>query len=117
MGGRDVPEVRAVEPRTASEQSAYDKWLDQTSDRESATNDRTHGAEGVIPPQLWVVLFIIAVIIVGFVLFFADSGEHATGAGDADGIGRRGVLRDAAARSVRSTAPTSQRAAGSNRSR
>ena len=38
--------LRGVEPRTASEQSAYDKWLDQTSTREEARRDRVHGAAG-----------------------------------------------------------------------
>jgi hypothetical protein len=67
--------VRTVEPRTASEQSAYAKWLDQTSDRESARNDRMHGAVGVIPAPLWVVLLFISVVIFVFMLFFADRGE------------------------------------------
>ena len=52
--------VRKVEPQTASEQSAYDKWLEQTSTREAARQDRVHGAVGVIPIQLWIVLFFIA---------------------------------------------------------
>ena len=34
------------------------KWLDQRSDREEARADRTHGAEGVIPLPLWIVLFL-----------------------------------------------------------
>ena len=69
--------LRTTKATTPEEQSAYDKWIDQTSDREVATNDRIHGAEGVIPIQLWVVLFLIAAIIIIFILFFADSGEHA----------------------------------------
>ena len=40
-------------------------------------SDRTHGAEGVIPLPLWIVLFLSAAIIFVFMLFFADSGEHA----------------------------------------
>ena len=35
--------VRTVEPQTAREQSAYDKWLEQTSTREEARLDRVHG--------------------------------------------------------------------------
>ena len=38
--------LQTVEPRSASEQTAYDKWFDQVSDREAARSDRTHGAEG-----------------------------------------------------------------------
>jgi hypothetical protein len=69
--------IRAVEPRSASEQAAYAKWLDQRSDRQDARADRTHGAEGVIPVPLWIVLFLSAAIIFVFMLFFADSAERA----------------------------------------
>ena len=68
--------IRAGEPRSASEQAAYSKWLDQTSDREDARADRTHGAEGVIPPYLWIVLFLTAAVIFGYMLFFADRAER-----------------------------------------
>ena len=67
--------LKTVEPKTASEQAAYAKWLDQRSDRESARQDRIHGAEGVIPVPLWIVLLLSAVIIFVFMLFFADSAE------------------------------------------
>ena len=69
--------LETVQPRTASQQSAYDKWLDQTSAREEARRDRVHGAVGVIPAALWIVLFFIAAVIFVFTLFFADSGERA----------------------------------------
>jgi len=69
--------LKTVEPRSPSEQAAYGKWLDQRTDRESARADRTHGAEGVIPTPLWIVLFLSAGIIGVFMLFFADRGEHA----------------------------------------
>jgi hypothetical protein len=64
-----------IDPQSPSEQAAYSKWLDQTSDRESARQDRIHGAVGVIPTPLWIILFTISVIIFVYVLFFADSGE------------------------------------------
>ena len=69
--------LKTVEPKTATEQSAYDKWLDQTSTREEARRDRVHGAVGVIPAPLWVVLFFISAVIFAYMLFFADSGERA----------------------------------------
>ena len=69
--------LRTVEPQSDTEQSAYDKWLDQTSSREEARNDRVHGAAGVIPTPLWFVLFFAAAVIFVFMLFFADSGERA----------------------------------------
>lgn len=69
--------LRTVEPQTATEQSAYDHWLNQTSAREAARNDRIHGAIGVIPTPLWIVLLFSAGLIFVFMLFFADSGERA----------------------------------------
>jgi hypothetical protein len=69
--------LQTVEPQSDTEQSAYDKWLDQTSAREEARNDRIHGAVGVIPTPLWVVLFFTAGLIFVYMLFFADSAERA----------------------------------------
>jgi hypothetical protein len=69
--------LKTVQPHSASEQAAYGKWLDQRTDRENARADRTHGAEGVIPTPLWIVLVLSAVMIFIFMLFFADSGERA----------------------------------------
>jgi hypothetical protein len=65
----------ATEPRSASEQAAYSKYLDERSDREDARADRAHGAEGVIPAPVWIVLFLSAGILFVFMLFFADPGE------------------------------------------
>ncbi len=67
--------LRLVNPKSASEQAAYGKWLDQTSDREAGRRDRLHGAEGIIPTSIWLVLFLIAGVVFTFMLFFADSGE------------------------------------------
>jgi hypothetical protein len=69
--------LQDVQPSTASEQSAYDKWLEQTSTREEARLDRIHGAVGVIPTPLWIVLFVIAGVIFVYMLFFADRSERA----------------------------------------
>jgi hypothetical protein len=68
---------KTVQPKTASEQAAYGKWIDQTSDREAARIDRIHGAVGVIPSPLWVALLLISVVVFVFMLFFADPGEGA----------------------------------------
>ncbi len=69
--------IRRVDARTALEQAALGKWLDQTADREQARQDRIHGAEGVIPTPLWGVLLFGAAVIFVYMLFFADSGERA----------------------------------------
>ncbi len=70
-------DLRATQPRSASEQAAYAKYLDERSDREDARADRAHGAQGVIPAPVWIVLFLSAAILFLFMLFFADPGESA----------------------------------------
>jgi len=69
--------LQTIEPRAASEQSAYDAWLAQTSEREEARRDRVHAAEGIVPLPVWPVLFFSAALILVYLLFFADSGESA----------------------------------------
>ena len=64
------------EPSTPSAQSAYDKSLELTSTREEARRDRIHGAQGVIPTPLWIVLIVISAVIFVYMLFFADSAER-----------------------------------------
>jgi hypothetical protein len=69
--------LRLTNPTSAGEQNAYSKWLDQTSDREQARSDRLHGAEGIIPTSIWIVLFLVAGVVFAYMLFFADSAELA----------------------------------------
>jgi hypothetical protein len=69
--------LKLANPTTPAQQSAYDKWLDQTSDREEARRDRIHGAAGIIPASVWLVLFLTAGVVFVYMLFFADSGERA----------------------------------------
>ena len=69
--------LKLAKPKTSAEDAAYGKWLDQTSDREAARRDRVHGAAGIIPTSVWLVLFFTAAIVFAFMLFFADSGERA----------------------------------------
>lgn len=66
-----------IQPTTATEQSAYDRWMDQTVDREQARTARVHGAEGIIPAPVWLALFLISAVIFLFLLFFADPAEGA----------------------------------------
>jgi Protein of unknown function (DUF4239) len=73
--------VRQFQPQTPVQESAFDKWLDHTADREAARIDRVHGAEGVIPSPLWIVLILLSIVIVGYTLFFADSAERAVSQG------------------------------------
>lgn len=68
--------LRTTDPRSATEQAAYSKYLDQRADQQMARQDRVHGAEGVIPTPLWFVLGLSAAILFVYMLFFADSGER-----------------------------------------
>jgi hypothetical protein len=69
--------LKIADPKTATEQSAYDRWLDQTSDREEARRDRIHGAAGIVPDSIWIVLLLTAAVVFAYMLFFADSAERA----------------------------------------
>jgi hypothetical protein len=69
--------LKLANPKTSTEQSAYDKWLDQTSDREEGRRDRIHGAAGIVPTSLWIILFLTAGVLFTYMLFFADSAEFA----------------------------------------
>ncbi len=67
--------ISLVDPETAAEQSAYDRWMSQTADREQARISRIHGAEGIIPLPVWLVLFVISGVVFAYLLFFADPAE------------------------------------------
>jgi hypothetical protein len=70
--------MKAADPQSAAEQSAYDRWMDQTTERQQARVARIHGAEGIIPLPLWLALFVISGVLFVYMLFFADRGEGAT---------------------------------------
>lgn len=76
-GGELFKTISTVKPRSATEQSAYDRFMDETADRQQARIDRVHGAEGIIPAPLWLVLFVISGVIFTYMLFFADRAEGA----------------------------------------
>ncbi len=66
----------AIQPRTAAQQAAYSKWLDQTSGREQARLDRIEGVQDVIPTPLWYILLLSAGIVLVYTFFFADRSER-----------------------------------------
>jgi hypothetical protein len=68
--------LQSVRTDTPEEEAAYGKWLDQTSERQQSRLDRLHGGEGILPGPLWIALALMAIIIFGFMLFFADSDER-----------------------------------------
>jgi hypothetical protein len=68
--------LKKADPQNAVEETAFGKWFDQTSERQSARSDRIHGAEGVIPRAVWIGLFFMGAVLFVFMMFFADSGER-----------------------------------------
>ncbi|MFS0702645.1 hypothetical protein AB6N24_21930 [Cellulomonas sp. 179-A 4D5 NHS] len=73
--------LRGVVPATDVEQSAYDRWMEQSDERQLARQSRVHGAEGLIPLPLWMVLFAVSAVIFVYLLFLADSAERAVSQG------------------------------------
>ena len=69
--------LQGVELELPVEEAAYGKWLDQTSTREQARQDRIHGAAGVMPTPMWIALFFISAIVLAYLFGFADSSERA----------------------------------------
>ena len=67
--------IRQIEPVSNRSQAAYGQWLSQTSDREQGRLDRVHGASGVMPTPLWIVLFVLSALLFVYMLFFADPSE------------------------------------------
>ena len=68
--------LQGIELATPNEEAAYGKWLDQTSVREEARQDRIHGAAGLMPAPLWIGLFFITGIVTLYLFGFADSGDR-----------------------------------------
>jgi hypothetical protein len=67
--------IESAKTSSPEQEAAFSKWLDQTSDREEARQDRVHGATGITPATVWVVLLLTAVIVFAYMLFFADPAE------------------------------------------
>ena len=67
--------IQTAKTSSPEQEAAFSKWLDQTSEREQARQDRVHGASGITPTTIWIVLLVTAAIIFAYMLFFADPAE------------------------------------------
>ena len=70
---RTLASANVAEPRA---QIALGHWLAQTAIRQEGRRGRISEASPVIAPFVWVALFIIGFIVIGFMVLFADRREH-----------------------------------------
>ena len=56
--------------------AAFSLWLSQTAQRANARGSRLQEAQHPLPPLLWVLLGIAGVLLIGYVLMYADSQER-----------------------------------------
>jgi Protein of unknown function (DUF4239) len=66
----------ASQPRGYPARVAFDKWFDETTQGGKGRTTRLLEASGPIPSPMWFVLLLGAAIVVGYMLFWADSGER-----------------------------------------
>ena len=59
----------------AKQEAAYDHWFALNEDRRKGRQGRIAQASGLVPPVLWVILIVGAVVVISAVGFFADSRE------------------------------------------
>jgi hypothetical protein len=74
--------VRAIEQSAervpvsgAKQLAAYDQWFALNEDRRKGRQGRIGEAEGLVPPVIWLILIIGAVVVIAAVGFFADPRE------------------------------------------
>lgn len=65
----------AVTVRTPKQSAAYTHWFDTYGDRLEGRRGRLAEAEPFVPALLWLVLVLAAVLVLGYLCFFADPNE------------------------------------------
>ena len=65
-----------VHPRTPLALDGFKSWLEASAIRETERRDRVVEAEHVVPPIMWVLLGVGGVLLIVFVLFYADADER-----------------------------------------
>jgi hypothetical protein len=59
----------------AKQHAAYDHWLALNEERRKGRQGRIAQASGLVPPVLWLILIVGAVVVIASVCFFADPRE------------------------------------------
>lgn len=83
-GGSSVVDARVTALEESAEriavkggkqQAAYDHWLALNEERRKGRQGRISQASGLVPPVLWLILIVGAVVVIGAVGLFADPRE------------------------------------------
>ena len=85
--GRESPTVQAwidsmastiasISPGNERETTAYGQWFNQDAERRAGRRGRLAQAEPFVPGLLWAVLVIGALLVIAFMLIFADPDER-----------------------------------------
>ncbi|MBX7111713.1 MAG: hypothetical protein K1X87_07680 [Dehalococcoidia bacterium] len=68
--------VEAAQLSSARQETAFDKFFDETIEREAGRRGRLEEAHGVVPAPMWFILILGAGCVLGYILLFADSSER-----------------------------------------
>jgi hypothetical protein len=68
--------LASISPENDREATAYAEWFDQDAERREGRRGRLAQAEPFVPPLVWAVLVIGALMVVVHVVLFADSAEN-----------------------------------------
>jgi hypothetical protein len=66
----------SITPENARETTAYGEWFDQDAQRREGRRGRLAQAEPFVPSLLWGVLVIGALLVIGYMMLFADPKER-----------------------------------------
>lgn len=69
--------IAASPPRTAAQTVAVEQWFDRDSERREGRRGRLAEAESFVPPVLWLVLILGSLVVIGYMVLFADPSERA----------------------------------------
>jgi hypothetical protein len=69
--------IDAVQVNGEKQQVGYGHWFDQAADRREGRRGRLAEAEPLVPPLVWLALFLGGALIVTYMCFYADPAEPA----------------------------------------
>jgi hypothetical protein len=67
--------VEGIQPRGDTQRVAYDHWFNQAAERREGRRGRLSEAEPLVPPLVWLALFLGGALIVAYMCFYADPAE------------------------------------------